>query len=126
MTETADANAKRGIDGRKFALIFVALALLLSLTAVYLNYHFTQNRGVLQERLQKENQQLIQMLRGRIAFLRLRANGSPEINAKLDVLSKRLDEAAALPPTKYQQVGQACSEVETAVYLMERDAGIPK
>ena len=95
MAEPFEANEKRGIEGRKFAPIFIILALLLSLSAVYLNYHFTQDRGLLQERLQGENQQLIQTLRQRIAQLRLRANGATEINAKLDILSKRLDEAAA-------------------------------
>lgn len=117
-------QVKGGIDGRKIALFFISVAVLLSLAAVYFNYRFTPDRGALQQRLQGENQQLIQNLRTRIATLRARANEASNrdaINAKLDVLSQRLDEATALPATKYQQVGQACSEVETAIYLMEQN-----
>ena len=117
---------KRGIDGRKFALLFVGLALLLSLTAVYLNYRFTADRGKLQQRLQTENHQLLQKLRTRIADLRARANGDPAINAKLDLFTQRLAEAEAMPATQYQQVGQACSEVENALYLMEQASSTNK
>ncbi len=119
----AEPKASRSIDGRKIALFFVAVAVLLSVTAVYLNYRFTQDRSSLQQRLQGENQQLIQSLRTRIAALRTRPNGAADLNVQLDVLSQRLDEAAAMPATKYQQVGQACSEVETALYLMEQKPG---
>lgn len=115
-----EAQEQRGIDGRKLALFFVVVALTLSLTAVYLNYRFTQNRALLQQRLQTENLQLIQSLQGRISALRARANSAPEINAQLDVLAHRLEEATAMPATKYQQVGQACSEVETALYILEQ------
>lgn len=110
----------RGLDGRKIALFFVVVAVVLSVTVVYLNYRFTQNRGLLQQRLQTENLQLIQGLQARINALRARANGAPEINTQLDVLSRRLEEATAMPATKYQQVGQACSEVETAIVLLEQ------
>jgi PPM family protein phosphatase len=115
---------KRSLDGRKFALLFIVIAGLLSFTAVYLNQRFAPDRGALQQRLQTENQQLIQNLRGRIASLRARNNESAELNAQLDVLSQRLDEAATLPATKYQQVGQACSEVENAIYLLEQKFGV--
>ncbi|MFN7929588.1 MAG: PP2C family serine/threonine-protein phosphatase [Blastocatellia bacterium] len=119
----AAAPAPRGIDGRKIALFFVLVALFLSGGAVYLNYRFTADRGALQQRLQSENRQLLEGLRTRIATLRTRANGDAAMNAKLDVLSDRLNQAAALPATQYQQVGQACSEVETAIYLMEQNPG---
>jgi PPM family protein phosphatase len=110
----------KSLDGRKVALLFVMIAVLLSATAVYLNYRFAPDRGSLQERLQQENQAQINQLRLRIAALRERANGAAEINTQLDVFTKRLDEAATLPATKYQQVGQACSEVGNALYLLEQ------
>jgi protein phosphatase len=116
--------AKRGFDGRKVALIFVAVAVLLSLSAVYLNYRFTPQRGSLQERMQKENLAQIEKLRARILNLRSRANGAADINDKLNLLSQRLKEAEALPATKYPDVGRACSEVEGMVYQLEQ--GIAK
>ncbi|HEX4949005.1 MAG TPA: PP2C family serine/threonine-protein phosphatase [Blastocatellia bacterium] len=125
-SEPDPAPNQRRLDGRKVAGVFIALALLLSVTAVYLNYRFTPERNTLQQRLQKEQQGQIEALRVRIANLRARTNGSPEINTQLDVFSQRLDEAAALPPTKYQDVGRACSEVENALYLLERKQDAPK
>ncbi len=109
-----------GIDGRKIALLFVLVAVLLSTTAVYLNYRFTADRGALQERLHQENQVQINQLRTRITALRERPNSPPELNTQLEVFTQRLDEAAAMPATKYQQVGQACSEVGNALYLLEQ------
>lgn len=126
VAEIPVGKEKRGLDGRKLAFLFVAIAVLLSATAVYLNYRFAPDRNVLQQRLHTENQQTIQNLRTRIAQLRTRAAGAAELNSKLDVLSQRLDEAAAMPATKYQQVGQACSEVENAVYLLEQKLGESK
>ena len=119
MAENLEVIEKRGVDGRKIALFFVTLALLLSVSAVYFNYRFTPQRGALQQRLQDENQQLIQSLRARITALRTRANGAT-LKVQLDRLSQRLDEAAALPATKYQQVGQACSEVAAALPEQEQ------
>ena len=112
--------AASGVDGRKVALIFVIIAVLLSTTAVYLNYRFTPGRGSLQERLHQENLVQINQLRTRITALRERAGGATDINTQLDVFTQRLDEAAAMPATKYQQVGQACSEVGNALYLLEQ------
>jgi protein phosphatase len=118
--DTALPVGKRGLDGRKVALVFVAVALLLSLTAVYLNYRFTPGRGAMQQQVQKDQLALIESLRGRIANLRARANGSAEIMTRLDQCSQRLDEALTLPATKHQDIGRACSEVETALYLLEQ------
>ncbi len=112
--------AKHGFDGRKVAVIFVAVALLLSVTAVYMNYRLTPDRGSLQQRMQKENLEQIEKLRARILNLRTRANGAADINDKLDLLSQRLKEAEELPATKYPDVGRACSEVAATVDQLEQ------
>jgi protein phosphatase len=111
---------RRGFEGRKVALIFVAVALLLSVTAVYVNYRLTPARGSLQERLRKENLEQIEKLRARIDLLRARANAAADTNNLLDQLSQRLNEAEALPPTKYPDVGRACSEVAAMVEQLEQ------
>lgn len=113
-------EARRGLDGRKVALFFVTVALFLSLTAVYLNYRFTPDRGALQERMQKENREQIERLRTRILDVRSRTNGATEINDRLNQLSQRLDQAVELPATKYPEVGRACSEVEAAIFQIEQ------
>jgi hypothetical protein len=118
--EPIAAPNKRGVEGRKVALFFILAALVLSLTAVYVNYQLTPDRGALQERLQKENLAQIENLRMRITTLRTQANGAAEINNTLNQLSQRLDEAVALPATKYPDVGRACSEVEATVIQLER------
>ncbi len=117
-------DEKQGINRRTIMLISLAAVLALSLSAVYLIYSFTQDRSASQQQLQGENHQLIQTLRARIGTLRTRANA--KINAQLNILSQRLDEAAAMPTTKYQQIGQACTEVENAISLLEQNASGPK
>lgn len=107
-------------DGRKLTLIFVLVAVLLSTTAVYLNSRFAAERKLMQERQYQDHQAEINQLHSRIAALRERANGTAELNAQLERFTQLLNEAAALPATKYQQVGQTCSDVSNALYLLEQ------
>ncbi len=107
-------------DGRKLTLIFVLVAALLSITAVYLNSRFAAERKLMQERQYQDHQAEINQLHSRIASLRERANGTAELNAQLERFTQLLNEAAALPAAKYQQVGQTCANVSNALYLLEQ------
>ncbi len=107
-------------DGRKLTLIFVLVAVLLSTTAVYLNSRFAAERKLMQERQYQDHQAEINQLHSRIASLRERANGTGELNAQLERFTQLLNEAAALPAAKYQQVGQTCANVSNALYLLEQ------
>lgn len=112
-----DLREPQGINGRKFVLVFIAVVLLASLGAVYWNIHFVSQRAVLQQRRQQENQELITNLRSRLEALRQSPKLSPEL---MTTLEQRLNEAAAMSATKYQEVGQACSEVENAIIAIEQ------
>lgn len=117
MMKKKDLQESPGINGRKFVLVFIAVVLLASLGAVYWNIHFVGQRAVLQQRRQQENQELITNLRSRLEALQQSPKLSPEL---MTTLAQRLNEAAAMPATKYQEVGQACSEVENAIILIEQ------
>ena len=117
MMEKKDLREPQGINGRKFVLVFIAVVLLASLGAVYWNIHFVSQRAVLQQRRQQENQELITNLRSRLEALRQSPKLSPEL---MTTLEQRLNEAAAMSATKYQEVGQSCSEVENAIIAIEQ------
>ncbi len=110
-----------GIDGKKFSIIFFSVIIAIALVVVYFNKSMVVNRGQLQQRLQQEQYTIITSLQARIATLRQRPNAAPEFLSQLDILTKRLDEASAMDATKYQQVGQACSEVEAAIFVLEQN-----
>ena len=109
-----------GFDGRKIALFFVLSVVLLSTTAVYLNYRFTPERGVLQQKMQKENLAQVEQLRARISNLRARPQETAEINDYLNQQALRLDEAVALPATKYSDAGPIIANVATALDALEQ------
>ena len=115
-----------GIDGRKVALIFVIIVVLLSTTAVILNYRFTPERGLLQQKMQKENLEQVERLRTRISNLRAHPNGTAEINNYLNQQAQRLDEAVALPATKYADAGQVIGNVAIAIEALELRQGVTK
>ena len=117
MMEKKDLREPQGINGRKFVLVFIAVVLLASLGAVYWNIHFVSQRAVLQQRRQQENQELITNLRSRLEALRQSPKLSPDL---MTTLEQRLNEAAAMPATKYHEVGQACSDVENAIIAIEQ------
>ncbi len=108
------------MKGRTFVIGFFTLALAISGGAVALNKYFVGDRATLQAKLQAENQTMIAGLRKRIEQLSARENNTPQEKGELEALTKRLDEAAAMDATKYQQVGQALSEVDVAVMILER------
>ena len=118
---TSTPAAARGLDGRKVAIFFVGFVLLLSVMAVYWNYRLTPERGLLQQQQQKENLEIIKNLRARIENLRLRATAENGLQDKLKPLTDRLQEAEAMPATKYPEVGKACSEVEGGIVALERE-----
>ncbi len=118
--------ATRGLDGRKLALIFVIMAVLLSATAVYLNYRLTSQRGLLQQRLQQENLKQVEQLRTRISNLRARPDGTAEINDYLNQQALRLDEAIALPATQFPAAQQLIANVTTALDAVEQKQNMAK
>ncbi len=124
--EAATPVAASGFDGRKVALIFVIIAVLLSTTAVILNYRFTPERGLLQQKMQKENLEQVERLRTRISNLRAHPKGTAEINNYLNQQAQHLDEAVALPATKYSDAGQMIGNVAIAIDALEIRQGVTK
>lgn len=126
VAEAVTAPTASSVDGRKVALVFVIFAVLLSSTAVYLNYRFTPERGSLQQRMQNENLKQVEQLRTRISNLRSRPNETAEINNYLNQQAQHLDEAVALPATKYPDAGQRIANVATAIEALELKLGVAK
>ena len=108
------------IDGRKLIIGFAAIVLLCSIGVIYLNKSFVGNRAILQNRLQTENNANIAGLQVRIEALRQKPEQPTATLEMLDILTKRLAEAATIDPTKYHDVGVACSEVENEIIILER------
>ncbi len=113
-------HLKPVIDGRKLILSFVAIVLLSSAAVIYLNKSFVGNRAILQNKLQTENNTTIAGLQKRIEALRQKPEQKTATLEMLEILTKRLAEASATDPTKYYDVGVACSEVENELFILER------
>ena len=113
-------HLKPVIDGRKLIIGFAAIILLCSLVVIYLNKSFVGNRAILQNRLQTENNTNITGLQARIEALRQKPEQPTATLEMLDILTKRLTEASTIDPTKYHDVGVACSEVENEIIILER------
>ncbi len=108
------------IDGRKLILGFGVVVLIFSLGVIYLNKSFVGDRAILQNKLQTENNTNIAGLQVRIEALRQKPEQPTATMEMLDILTKRLAEAATIDPTKYHDVGVACSEVENEIIILER------
>ena len=113
-------HLKPVIDGKKLMIGFGIIVLLCSIGVIYLNKSFVGNRAILQSRLQTENQTIIAGLQKRIEALRQKPEQPTATLEMLDILTKRLAEASATDPTKYHDVGVACSEVENEIVILER------
>ncbi len=108
------------MDGRKLITGFAVIVLLFSFGVIYLNKSFVGNRAILQNKLQTENNTNIAGLQARIEALRQKPEQPTATLEMLDILTKRLAEATATDPTKYHDVGVACSEVENEIIILER------
>ncbi len=113
-------HLKPVIDGRKLIIGFGIIVLLASFGVIYLNKSNVPGRAILQNKLQTENNTNIAGLQARIAALRQKPEQPTATLEMLDILTKRLVEASATDPTKYHDVGVACSEVENEIIILER------
>lgn len=124
----AQQSGERRISGRKFAVAFVGVMIILSALAVFLHTQLSASRAAVQQRIYAEELGRIAALQSRIAELRRRTTGSPQAadyNAQLNFLAHRLNEATTLPPTKFREIGEARVAVERAILELERALPTP-
>ncbi|HYE73663.1 MAG TPA: protein phosphatase 2C domain-containing protein, partial [Blastocatellia bacterium] len=125
MPDQVMKNEKR-INGRTFAVLFMGTLIVLAALVIFMNNRLAGSRAAIQQRIHADEQARIVELRSRIEALRQRLSAGPQSEqtakqeAHLDFLTERLNEASALPPAKFRDIGEIRVKVEGGLQEMEK------
>lgn len=123
---TQPIRSEKRLEGRKFAIVFMSLLILLAALVIFMNNRLAGSRAAVQQQIYTDEQARIVTLQSRIQTLRHRLSTAPPSaqtpvqQAQLDFLTQKLNEASSLPPAKFRDIGEIRVKVEGTLQEMEK------